>query len=171
MTNILSVFGSVFKLNSLINTLLSSAGRKHALCAKPWPRQLARAHFPDKKTEAERLSQVTRYVSNEQDFESTWAWFHSPWSSHCISRQLFPALVHKQQLLPPPSLSTRVLLLHSISGFALSQQPCHIAAHNPVWQSPNLMGSNLDPLHPVQVLLRDWLQSSLETKSTKHYGV
>lgn len=67
-------------------------------------------------------------------------WSHQSRTSYYIKGQCFPGLVHKKQLLPPSLLSTHILLLNSISGFAVSQQPCHMAGQNPACQSLNSDG-------------------------------
>ena len=69
-----------------------------------------------------------------------YVWSHKLRSSYYNKGQRFPGLVHKKQLLSPPLLSAHILLLNSISGFAFSQQPCHMAGQNPAWQSPNFDG-------------------------------
>lgn len=66
---------------------------------------------------------------------------------------------------PAPSYLTQ------ISDFACPQQPCHIAAQNPVSQSQILRGSNLRHFILPGSSSETDFRGPLEIESTKHHGV
>ena len=65
----------------------------------------------------------------------------------------------------PPTSSDLTQFL----GLPFLRQPCHSAAPTQHGSPRMPMGSDFDPLHPAQVVLRHWLQGSSRNK--KHQGL